>query len=167
MALLTVLEYPDKRLRLKAAAVLAIDAKIQKIVDDMLETMYKENGIGLAATQVNIHQRIIVMDLSEDKSTPLCLINPEIVSAEGVQYEFEGCISFPGMYDKVERAAKVKLRALDRHGDTFEIDAEALLAVCIQHEIDHLNGVLFMDHLSRLKQDRMIRKLEKDRARAI
>ncbi|MDR3478115.1 MAG: peptide deformylase [Gammaproteobacteria bacterium] len=167
MALLNVLQYPDKRLRLKAANVLVVDANIQKIVDDMFETMYAENGVGLAATQANIQQRIVVIDISEDKKSPLCVINPEIIACEGTQYEVEGCISFPGMFDKVERAEKVRLRALDRDGKSYEIDAEGLLSVCIQHEVDHLDGILFMDHLSRLKQDRMAKKIEKERARAM
>jgi len=167
MALLTVLQYPDKKLRLKAVKVLAVDATIQKIVDDLFETMYAENGIGLAATQVNIQQRIVVMDISEDMSSPICMINPEIVSQEGTQYEVEGCVSFPGVFDKVERAEKVKLRALDRNGKSYEMEAEGLLAVCIQHEIDHLDGILFMDHLSRLKQNRMVKKIEKERAREL
>jgi peptide deformylase len=167
MALLTVLQYPDKRLRLKAAPIAVVDAKIQKMVDDMFETMYEESGVGLAATQVNIQQRIVVMDISEDKKSPICVINPEIMSFEGTQYEVEGCISFPGMFDKVERAEKVILRALDRDGNSFEMQAEGLLAICIQHEVDHLDGILFMDHLSRLKQDRMAKKIEKERARAV
>ena len=166
MAILTVLEYPDKRLRKRALPVLEIDASIHRIVDNMYETMYAEKAVGLAATQVDIQQRIIVMDVSEDKSSPLCLINPEIIQREGTQYEFEGCISFPGAYDRVERAATVRVRALNQQGTLFELDANELLAVCIQHEMDHLDGVLFIDHLSRLKQERLCKKLEKSRSHA-
>ena len=166
MALLTVLEYPDRRLRLKAVPVELIDDKIQEVVDNLFETMYSEEGVGLAATQVNIQKRIFVMDISEDQKSPICIINPEIIHQEGIQYEFEGCVSFPNMFDRVERAAKIRLRALDRDGKSFEMDAEGLLAICIQHETDHLDGILFMDHLSRLKQDRMVKKLEKERSRA-
>jgi peptide deformylase len=166
MALLTVLEYPDKRLRNKALPVTQFDAALQRIVADMFETMYAEDGVGLAATQVNIQQRIVVIDVSTDRKSPLCLINPEITSREGTQYEYEGCISFPTVYDRVERAAKVHLRALDVNGNAFEVDAEELLAICLQHEIDHLDGILFVDHLSRLKRDRLCKKLEKARQQA-
>lgn len=164
MALLTVLEHPDKRLRKKALPVAEVDAAIRSIVDAMYETMYAEKAVGLAATQVDIQQRIIVMDISEDKSAPLCMINPEIIHREGTQYESEGCISFPGIYDRVERSASVRVRAADQWGQLYELDAEALLAVCIQHEIDHLDGILFIDHLSRLKQERACKKLEKSRS---
>src|SRR6185437_7229413 len=119
--------------------------------------------VGRADTQVDIHQRIIAIDVSDSRKEPLCVINPEIVQREGVQYEHEGCLSFPGVYDRVERAAKLRLRAQDQQGKTFEMDADGLLAVCIQHEMDHLDGVLFIDHLSRLKQDRMKKKLDKIR----
>jgi peptide deformylase len=163
MALLTVLEYPDKRLRSKALPVADIDVSIRTIVENMFETMYAETAVGLAATQVNIHFRIIVMDVSDDRRAPLCLINPEIIHREGIQHEVEGCISFPGVYDKVERAAKLRVRALDQYGKLIEMDAEELLAVCIQHEMDHLDGILFIDHLSRLKQERLCKKLEKSR----
>jgi peptide deformylase len=164
MALLTVLEYPDKRLRNTALPVTDVDVSIRTLVENMFETMYAETAVGLAATQVNIQQRIIVMDVSDDRRSPLCLINPEILHREGIQYEFEGCISFPGVYDKVERAAKLRVRALDQYGKLIEMDAEELLAVCIQHEMDHLDGVLFIDHLSRLKQQRLCKKLEKSRS---
>ena len=166
MAVLTVLEYPDKRLRNIAQPVLQFDEALSSIVADMFETMYAENGVGLAATQVNIHQRIIVMDVTDDRTAPLCLINPEILQREGTQYEFEGCISFPTVYDRVERAANVRVRAFDSEGSIIELDAKELLAVCIQHELDHLNGILFIDHLSRLKQQRLCKKLDKARSQA-
>lgn len=161
MALLSVLQYPDPKLRNKAQPVTEFDAKLQQTIDDMFETMYEQGGVGLAAIQVDVKQQIIAIDVSENKNQPLCVINPEIIHREGVQHEFEGCLSFPGVFDKVERAAKIRLRALDRHGKSYEMDAEELLAVCIQHEMDHLEGVLFADHLSRLKQERLRKKLEK------
>ncbi len=163
MALLKVLEHPDKRLRNKAVPVTNFGAELQAILNDMFETLYKEDGVGLAATQVNIHQRIIVIDVSDDRKSPFCVINPEIIAREGKQYEYEGCISFPGVYDKVERAGKIRLRAQDQQGQFFELDADALLATCLQHEMDHLDGILFVDHLSRLRRDRLLRKLEKSR----
>jgi peptide deformylase len=166
MALLEVLEYPDKRLREKALPVATVDAAIRDIVNNMFETMYDARAVGLASTQVNIQQRIMVMDVSDDGKSPVCAINPEIIFEAGVQYEFEGCISFPSMYDRVERAATVTMRAQDINGEIFEVTAEGLYAVCIQHELDHLNGILFLDHLSRLKQERMQKKLEKSRTRA-
>ena len=165
MTLLSVLQYPDPKLRTKAKVVNEVDGVIQRIVDDMFETMYEQTGVGLAATQVDVHQRIIVLDVSETQKEPLCVINPEIISREGVQYEFEGCLSFPSVFEKVERAAKIRLRALDRAGKQYELDAEGLLAVCIQHEMDHLEGVLFIDHLSRLRQERAKKKLDKQRRR--
>lgn len=161
MALLSVLQYPDVRLRNKAKPVANIDANIQRMVDDMFETMYEQGGVGLAAIQVDIQHQIIAIDVSDDKKSPLCVINPEIIQQEGIQYEYEGCLSFPGVFDRVERAEKIRLRALDRDGKSYEIDADGLLSVCIQHEMDHLNGILFIDHLSRLKQDRLRKKLEK------
>jgi peptide deformylase len=163
MALLKVLEYPDKRLRNKAAAVTVFDADLQRVVSDMFETMYQEQGCGLAAIQVCVSQRIIVMDCSDDAKSPVCAINPEIIHREGTQYEFEGCISLPDQFDKVERAAKVVMRAQNPQGETFEMPAEGVWAVCIQHEMEHLEGILFIDHLSRLKQERMKKKLEKAR----
>jgi peptide deformylase len=165
MALLTVLEYPDKRLRNKAQAVTVFDAELQRIVADMFETMYQEEAVGLAAIQVDIPLRIIVMDASEDSKSPICAINPEIIFRAGMQYEYEGCISFPGLYDKVERAGRVTMRALNPQGEVFELEAEELLAVCIQHEMDHLEGILFIDHLSKLKQERMKKKIVKARER--
>jgi peptide deformylase len=165
MALLPVLEYPDKRLRNIAQPVTVFDAELKRIVADMFETMYQDKAVGLAAIQVNIQLRIIVMDVSDDEKSPICAINPEIITRSGMQYEYEGCISFPGLYDKVERNARVTMRALNQLGEVFELDAEELLAVCIQHEIDHLEGILFVDHLSRLKQERMKKKLVKARER--
>lgn len=163
MALLSILQYPDERLRSKAAPVTTFDAGLRAIIDNMFETLYEYDGVGLAATQVNIHQRIIVIDVSEDKSSKLCVINPEIIQTDGIQYEYEGCLSFPSVYDKVERAATIRMRAQDIDGKTYELDAEGLLAVCIQHEMDHLDGILFIDHLSKLKRDRARKKLDKSR----
>ncbi|PWQ99991.1 peptide deformylase [Leucothrix pacifica] len=161
MAVLKVLSYPDKRLRTKAAPVEVVDDNIRGIMDDMLETMYEAPGIGLAATQVNIHQQIVVIDVSEDKSDPLYLVNPEIIAKSGKEISEEGCLSVPEYYAEVERADKVTVRALGRDGESYEIDAEGLLAVCIQHEMDHLQGKLFVDYLSPLKQQRVRKKLEK------
>ena len=161
MALLEILEFPDERLRKKALPVAEVDRAIQQLVDDMLETMYEAPGVGLAATQVNVQKRIIVIDVSEDKDQPLCLINPEILDKAGSEESEEGCLSVPGIFEKVQRAEKVKVRALDRQGKPFEIDADGLLAVCIQHEIDHLDGKLFVDYLSPLKRQRIKKKLLK------
>ncbi len=166
MALLNILEYPDPRLRNKAKPVTEFNADLLQKVADMFETMYDQHGVGLAAIQVNIPLRIIVIDISEDKSAPLCVINPEIITRSGTQDEMEGCLSFPGIFEKVERDMNVRLRAQDQHGKIYEMDAESLLAHCIQHEMDHLDGRLFIDYLSRLKQDRMRKKLEKARSRA-
>lgn len=161
MAVLEILRFPDPRLRTKAAPVATIDDDLRRIVDDMYETMYATNGIGLAATQVNVHQQIFVMDVSDARDQRFCILNPEILSREGKQYESEGCLSVGGAYDKVERAMKVRLRAQGLDGKFFELDAQELMAACIQHEMDHLNGILFMDHLSRLKQDRIRKKISK------
>lgn len=161
MAVLKVLSYPDKRLRTKAKPVEVVDDKVRNIMDDMLETMYKAPGIGLAATQVDIHQRIVVIDVSEDKSAPLYLVNPEIVDKSGTEISEEGCLSVPEYYAEVQRAEKVTVKALGRDGQPYELDAEGLLAVCIQHEMDHLEGKLFVDYLSPLKQQRVRKKLEK------
>jgi peptide deformylase len=163
MARLSILEFPDPRLRTKAAPVQEVDASIRKLIDDMFETMYAAPGIGLAATQVNVHKRVIVIDVTEDRSQPIVLINPEIVNREGVEETEEGCLSVPGIYDKVRRAEKVRVRTLDRNGKQIEMDADGLLAVCIQHEMDHLDGKLFVDYLSELKRTRIRKKLEKDR----
>lgn len=161
MALLPILRYPDPRLRKKAKKVEAVDEEIGRIVDDMFETMYAAPGIGLAATQVNIHKQIITIDVSEDKSDPLCLINPQILDTGGEGEMEEGCLSVPEYYATVKRAETVKVRALDKQGEPFEIEADGLLAVCIQHEIDHLMGKVFVDYLSPLKQSRVKKKLEK------
>ena len=162
MAILDILEFPDPRLRTVAQPVKEVDARVQKIVDDMFETMYDAPGIGLAATQVNVHKRVVVMDLSEDKTDPRVFINPEFefLTDEMEQYQ-EGCLSVPGFYENVDRPQKVKIKALDRDGQPYELIAEGLLAVCIQHECDHLNGKLFVDYLSNLKRDRIKKKLEK------
>ncbi|HLT04466.1 MAG TPA: peptide deformylase [Pseudomonas sp.] len=162
MAILNILEFPDPRLRTLAKPVEVVDDSIRQLVDDMLETMYAAPGIGLAATQVNVHLRVVVMDLSEDQTEPRVFINPEFeaLTDEMEQYQ-EGCLSVPGFYENVDRPQKVKVRALDRDGQPFELIAEGLLAVCIQHECDHLNGKLFVDYLSQLKRDRIKKKLEK------
>ncbi|HRL95348.1 MAG TPA: peptide deformylase [Pseudomonas sp.] len=162
MAILNILEFPDPRLRTIAKAVERVDDDLRQLIDDMFETMYDAPGIGLAATQVNVHKRLVVMDLSEDKNEPLVFINPEFESLtdEVDQYQ-EGCLSVPGFYENVDRPQKVKIKALDRGGQPFELIAEGLLAVCIQHECDHLNGKLFVDYLSTLKRDRIKKKLEK------
>ena len=162
MAKLEILEFPDPRLRTVAKPVEKVNDELRKLIDDMFETMYACPGIGLAATQVNVHQRLIVMDLSEDQSQPRVFINPEItpLTDELAPYE-EGCLSVPGFYEKVQRPARVRIKALDRDGNAFEEEADELLATCIQHEIDHLDGKLFVDYVSRLKRDRIKKKLEK------
>ncbi len=161
MALLEILEFPDPRLRTKATPVTDFGASLQQQIDDMFETMYAAPGVGLASTQVDFHQQLIVIDVSDDQSEPLVLINPEITERRGVEVREEGCLSFPGVYAKVERADEVTLKALDREGKPYEIEADGLLAVCIQHEIDHIQGKLFVDYLSALKRDRIRKKLEK------
>ncbi|MGB1256699.1 MAG: peptide deformylase [Thiolinea sp.] len=161
MALLEILHHPDPRLRKKAVPVTEVDENITQLVDDMFETMYDARGIGLAATQVNVHQRVVVIDLSEEKDQPLCFINAEILSKEGQMEHEEGCLSVPEYYEKVTRAERIRVKALDRKGEIFEMDADGLLAVCIQHELDHLDGKLFVDYLSSLKQQRVRKKLEK------
>ena len=161
MAVLDILKFPDPRLRKKALPVTAVDASIRKISRDMFETMYEANGIGLAATQVDIQKRIIVLDISEQHDRPVCLINPEILNTEGQELSEEGCLSVPGFFETVKRAEKIKVRALDENGKTLEIQADGMLAVCIQHEIDHLEGKLFVDYLSALKRQRIRKKLEK------
>ncbi|HKS56680.1 MAG TPA: peptide deformylase [Steroidobacteraceae bacterium] len=163
MALLQILEFPDPRLRTRAQPVTQFDAPLRKLVDDMFETMYAAPGIGLAATQVNVGKRLLVMDISEKRDQPLVLINPEIVTREGVEETEEGCLSVPGIFDKVTRAERILVRARDRDGKPFELEADGLLAVCIQHEIDHLDGKLFVDYLSELKRTRIRKKLEKER----
>lgn len=161
MALLPILHYPDPRLRTRAVPVAHVDAEIRRLVADMAETMYAAPGIGLAATQVDIHKQVIVVDVSEDKSELLALINPEILFREEDCLGDEGCLSVPGIYDKVPRARKIRVRALGLDGQPLELDAEDLLAVCIQHEIDHLQGKVFVDYLSALKQTRIRNKLAK------
>ncbi len=162
MALLDILEFPDPRLRTQAKPVAVVDDRIRKLTDDMLETMYAAPGIGLAATQVNVHQRIVVIDLSEEKNQPLVLINPTFEVIEGEQQYDEGCLSVPGFYETVTRAEKIRVQALGRDGQPFELVADGLLSVCIQHELDHLDGKLFVDHISKLKRDRIRKKLEKE-----
>lgn len=166
MALLKILEYPDERLRTIAKEVTEINDEIRQIAEDMLETMYSAPGIGLAATQVNIHQRIVVIDVSEDKTDPLVLINPEIIELHGVETMDEGCLSFPGIYAEVERADKVTIKAQNLDGETYHLEADELLAVCIQHELDHLKGKLFVDYLSSLKRQRIRKTLEKKHRKA-
>jgi len=162
MALLPILRYPDPRLHKVAQPVQAVDARVQQTIADMLETMYEANGIGLAATQVDVHERLIVIDVSEDRKQPLVLINPEITWASEVRVKGdEGCLSVPGIFDGVERASAVKVQALDREGQPQTLEAEGLLAVCIQHEMDHLRGKVFVEYLSPLKQGRIKTKLAK------
>ena len=161
MAVLNILEYPDPRLRKIAAPVAQVTPEIQKLVSDLADTMYAAPGVGLAATQVDVHKRVIVIDVSEARDHLQVFINPEIVTAEGEAECEEGCLSVPGYYDKVTRAAKVKARAQNERGAAFEIEAEGLLAVCIQHEIEHLIGKVFVDHLSPLKRARLSSRLRK------
>jgi peptide deformylase len=163
MARLQILEYPDPRLRTKAEPVKVFDAALAQQVKDMFETMYAAPGVGLAATQVDYHKRLIVMDVSEAKNEPYVFCNPEILYAEGTGVTEEGCLSVPGIFDEVKRAAKVRARAQDETGKTFEVELEGLAAVCLQHEMDHLEGKLFVDYLSDLKRERIRKKLEKDR----
>jgi peptide deformylase len=163
MALLNILEYPDERLRVKAKPVETVDDVIRALIDDMLETMYTAPGVGLAAPQVNVAKRLIVMDISEERNAPQVFINPEILAREGEEESEEGCLSVPGIFEKVRRAARVKVRALDRDGKPFEMEADKLLAVCVQHEVDHLDGKLFVDYLSPLKRQRARKRLEKAR----
>ena len=161
MAILEILQFPDPRLRNLAQPVTEVDAAIRTLVDNMFETMYAAPGIGLAATQVGIGKRVVVIDISDNKDQPLCLINPEIVELRGIEEMEEGCLSVPGVYETVQRADWVHVRALDREGQGLELEVDGLLAVCIQHEIDHLDGKLFVDYLSQLKRTRIRKKLEK------
>jgi len=163
MSILTVLRYPDERLRTKASKVIDINDDIRTLINDMFDTMYEENGVGLAATQVNIHQRIVVIDVSEHKDDPIVLINPEIINTSSETFvNEEGCLSVPGCYAKVDRHEAVTVKAQNKHGEEFTLDATELLAICIQHELDHLEGVLFVDYLSPLKRQRIKTKLEKE-----
>lgn len=166
MALRDILHFPDPRLRLRAEPVSEVDESVRSLVDDMFETMYAAPGIGLAATQINVQKRILVADVSEDRSAPYCLINPEILRLEGEEEMDEGCLSVPGFYETVRRAERIRVRALGLDGNPFEMEADGLLAVCIQHEIDHLDGKLFVDYISSLKRNRIRKKLEKQGAQA-
>ncbi|MFT3735557.1 MAG: peptide deformylase [Rhodocyclaceae bacterium] len=161
MALLPILHFPDPRLHKIAAPVKQVDSRIRQLVADMAETMYAAPGIGLAATQVDVHERVLVIDASEDKSGLRAFINPEIIERSGEQICEEGCLSVPGIYEKVSRSGWIRVRALNEKGETFELEAEGLMAVCIQHEIDHLDGKVFVEHLSTLKQNRIKNKLAK------
>ncbi|AZZ89674.1 peptide deformylase [Hahella sp. KA22] len=162
MSKLQILEFPDPRLRTVAKPVQTFDAALGQLIDDMFETMYEAPGIGLAATQVDIHKRIVVIDVSEDKSEPMVFINPDIEVLDGDPEEMqEGCLSVPGFYESVTRIPHVKIRAQDRNGESYEMEARGLLAVCLQHEVDHLNGKLYVDYLSNVKRTRIRKKLEK------
>lgn len=162
MATLDILRFPDPRLRICAKPVESVDDSVRKLIDDMFETMYKAPGIGLASIQVNAPVRVIVVDVSENQDDPITLVNPEIIEMDGVEEMEEGCLSVPGIYETVKRADRIKVRALDRNGEVFERDCDGILAVCIQHEIDHLDGKLFVDYLSNLKRQRIRKKLEKE-----
>ena len=163
MAIRTILEFPDQRLRTRAQPVRQFDAELGRLVDDMFETMYAAPGIGLAASQVDVHKRVLVIDISDARNQPLVFINPEILAREGEAETEEGCLSVPGIFDEVTRASKIRVRWQDRTGKAFERDYEDMLAVCIQHEMDHLDGKLFVDYLSDLKRQRIRKKLEKER----
>jgi peptide deformylase len=161
MARLPILEYPDPRLRIRAEPVTKVDAEVRQFVADLFDTMYAAPGIGLAATQVDVHRQVIVVDVSERRDSLVVLVNPEIVEATGISDIEEGCLSVPGIYELVERAERVKVRAYDQYGKAFTLEAQGLLAVCIQHEMDHLKGKVFVEHLSQLKQQRIRAKLAK------
>ena len=163
MAKLKILEFPDPRLRKKAVPVAAVDDALRQLIDDMFETMYDAPGIGLAATQVDVHRRLLVADVSAEKDDPYVLINPEIVARDGLEVSEEGCLSVPGYYEEVERAEHVRVKYLERNGAAIEADFDGLLAVCVQHEIDHLDGRLFVDYLSEAKRQRIRKRLQKDR----
>jgi peptide deformylase len=167
MAILNILHFPDERLRTIAKAVAEVTDKHRTLISNMLETMYDAPGIGLAATQVNVHERILVIDISEEKNQPIILINPEILEKEGDQEFDEGCLSVPGIYETLHRAEKVHVKALNKEGESFEMNANGLLAVCIQHEMDHLDGKLFVDYLSQMKKQRIRKKLEKQQKNAM
>ncbi len=166
MSVLSILEFPDPRLRTRATPVTVFDAKLGQLVGDLYETMYAANGVGLAATQVNVHQRVLVADMSEDRKQPLALINPEILERNGSQVYQEGCLSFPGLYADVTRALRVKVRARDVDGKELVVEVEGPLAVCIQHEMDHLDGKVFVDYLSPLKRSLLLKRLDKQRKQA-
>jgi len=166
MALLPILEFPDPRLRTVAKPVERVDAALGRLIDDMFETMYEAPGIGLAATQVDVHKRLLVLDVSEDKSRPMVFINPEILASEGRQTYQEGCLSVPGIYADVSRCNQITVKALDRHGEPFELSTDGLLAVCIQDEMDQLAGKVFFDYLSPLKRELVKKKLAKQRRQA-
>jgi len=163
MAILTILEFPDPRLRKRASPLASLDDELRSLIDDMFETMYTAPGIGLAATQVDVHKRLLVADISSEKNDPHVLINPEILEQDGAAVTEEGCLSVPGYFEEVERAEQIRVRYLDRDGKQVEREVEGLLGVCIQHEIDHLNGKLFVDYLSEAKRQRIRKRLEKDR----
>lgn len=167
MPLLPILQYPDPRLHTVATPVTQVDDRIRRLVKDMAETMYAAPGVGLAATQVDVHRRVIIVDLSETHDQLMVFINPEIIAHSGASDCAEGCLSVPGIFEKVQRAERIKVRALDARGKPFELDAEALLAVCIQHEMDHLEGKVFVEYLSRLKQQRILSKLKKQQQRVM
>jgi peptide deformylase len=165
MALLEILKYPDPRLRTVAKPVAEVTDEIRQLIEDMLETMYAAPGIGLAATQVDFHERLLIIDITEDKTQPLCFINPEILEMSGSMENDEGCLSVPEVYESIERAEHIRVKAQDKNGQEFELEAEGLLAVCIQHEMDHLEGKLFVDYLSQLKRSWLKKKLSKARKR--
>jgi len=163
MATLEILHFPDSRLRTRAQPVEQVDEGVKKLIDDMFETMYQAPGIGLAATQVNVHRRVVVIDISEEKDQPLAFVNPVITHTAGSEEMEEGCLSVPGIYETVQRAESITVTALDRDGQPFELQADGLLAVCIQHEIDHLDGKLFVDYLSNLKRERIRKRIVKSK----
>jgi len=165
MALLEILKYPDPRLRTVAQPVNKVSDATRSLIDDMFETMYSAPGIGLAATQVDVHERVLVLDITEDKSAPMVFINPEILASEGTISGDEGCLSVPEIYEAIDRAENIRVKALDRDGKEFELEVDGLLSVCIQHEMDHLEGKLFVDYLSALKRSRLKKRMEKERKR--
>lgn len=167
MSLRPILHFPDPRLRLKAVPVVDFDQNLQTLIDDMFETLYEGNGVGLAATQINVQQRVIVVDTSDDYKQPQCFINPEIISRDGIEESKEGCLSVPNVYEAVKRAEKIQVKAFDRHGKPIEFEADGLLAICIQHETDHLDGKLFIDYLSPLKRKFIQKKMDKLRRETI
>ena len=167
MAVLPIIEFPDPRLRTRAEPVRAFDAALRQLVEDMYETMYAANGVGLSGTQVNVHQRVLVADMSDDRKQPLALINAEILEKQGAQVYQEGCLSFPGLYADVTRALKIRVKAQDVAGREIVVEAEGPLAVCIQHEMDHLDGKVFVDYLSSLKRSLLLKRLDKQRKQAV